>query len=682
MSQTSSFSQMEPPSGGAKLPTPPPSLPPETTATPTSDLPSIPFQPATPEKPSGNPIIADAVCQRWLKEIHRFLPVKSHFMLHGNIRDRFAIPLGEGNYDMKPITEFLTDFLVYEGYKNFLLIDPVHGISVIFPDSATLLDKENTINWLNRLGNECDITFDRNGLKKGLRVSANASFARALEFSELLVHQKERRVALFFDYLMGQCEGGQTKEIIPFIRALIMSYEARAHVIDSQNPTFNTLFWCCDRENDLPAWFSLNNPRIRSIMIPKPDREVRRLVCQALLACMGDFETLSVEEHANCLDEYTRQTEGMLMNDVDLIALFSRSQGLGAREIGTAARGYKLGITEDPWKKISNESIEKIEGTLARRVKGQQPAITKTMDILRRAVVGLASAQASKSSGKPKGVLFFAGPTGTGKTEMAKSLTEGLFGDERAYIRFDMSEYNHEQSDQRLVGAPPGYVGYDSGGQLTDAIKEKPFSVVLFDEIEKAHPKILDKFLQILDDGQLTSGKGERVYFSETIIIFTSNLGMDRATQNDDYPTLEDKLRTGIDVYFKEKLNRPELLNRIGDNIVVFDFVRPQVAVEILDKMVINIMDRIADSLKIHLNLSPEGRQYLIRQCTSDLSNGGRGIGNKLESFLINPLARELYRLQGWLQSYQVQSMKPPVLEIIEVGVEGSVPYVKLAAVK
>jgi hypothetical protein len=633
----------------------------------------LPFVATPAEK--FNPIIQDTICQRWLREIHRFLPVKSHFLLHGNIRDRFAIPLGEGNYDMKPLTEFLIDFLAYEGYQHFILVDPVHGITVLFPWTASFEDKDNAVEWLNKLGSECDVSFPKKGLKKGSRVAAKASFARALEFSELLVHQRERRVALFFDYLMGQCEGGQTREMIPFIRALIMSYEAQAHVVEGgTHPSFNTLFWCCDRENDLPAWFSLNNPRIRSVMIPKPDRETRRLVCHALLAGMDDFAQMAPEEQESALDEYTRQTEGMLMNDVDLIALFSRSQGLGAHEIGSAARGYKLGITEDPWKKISADAIDKIEGTLARRVKGQQPATTKTMDIIRRAVVGLASAQASKSSGKPKGVLFFAGPTGTGKTEMAKSLTEGLFGDERAYIRFDMSEYNHEHSDQRLVGAPPGYVGYDAGGQLTDAIKEKPFSVVLFDEIEKAHPKILDKFLQILDDGQLTSGKGERVYFSETIIIFTSNLGMDRASSMDDYITLEEKLRNGIDDYFKSKLNRPELLNRIGDNIVVFDYVRPKVAVEILDKMVSNIVDRIADGQKIRLRLSSASRDYLIRQCATDLSNGGRGIGNKLESFLINPLARELYRLQSYLMPSGVIAE----LDIVEIGIEGSVPYVKL----
>ncbi|AFX74678.1 ATPases with chaperone activity, ATP-binding subunit [Mesomycoplasma hyorhinis SK76] len=122
--------------------------------------------------------------------------------------------------------------------------------------------------------------------------------------------------------------------------------------------------------------------------------------------------------------------------------------------------------------------------------------------------------------------MFFTGPTGTGKTEISKALAEFIFGSENHLIRFDMSEYNLEHSDQKLIGAPPGYEGHEAGGQLTNAIKEKPFSIVLFDEIEKAHGRILDKFLQILEDGRLTSSKGELVDFSETFIIFTSNLGV------------------------------------------------------------------------------------------------------------------------------------------------------------
>ncbi|MDE6472938.1 MAG: AAA family ATPase, partial [Ureaplasma sp.] len=170
--------------------------------------------------------------------------------------------------------------------------------------------------------------------------------------------------------------------------------------------------------------------------------------------------------------------------------------------------------------------------------------------------------------------MFFAGPTGTGKTELSKSIAEFIFGDEKRIIRFDMSEFNHEHSDQRLIGAPPGYVGYDSGGELTNKVKENPFSVLLFDEIEKAHNKILDKFLQILEDGRLTSSQGEIIDFSQTFIIFTSNIGANNANINSSFDDLEKYFINEVKKYFYEELQRPEILNRISEkNIVAFNFI-------------------------------------------------------------------------------------------------------------
>src|SRR5690606_35743133 len=148
------------------------------------------------------------------------------------------------------------------------------------------------------------------------------------------------------------------------------------------------------------------------------------------------------------------------------------------------------------------------------------------LDILKRAVLGLSGARATRSASRPRGALFCAGPAGTGKTGPAKAVTRLIIGDESAYVRVDMSEVPGQGSGDRLIGAPPGYVGHEAGGELTNAVREDPFRVILFDEIEKAHPRILDKFLQILEDGRLTDGRGNTVHFSESILIFTSNLGM------------------------------------------------------------------------------------------------------------------------------------------------------------
>ena len=216
-----------------------------------------------------------------------------------------------------------------------------------------------------------------------------------------------------------------------------------------------------------------------------------------------------------------------------------------------------------------------------------------------------------------------------------------------------MSEYGQSHSDQKLLGAPPGYVGYEAGGQLTNAVRNNPFSILLFDEIEKAHPSIFDKFLQILEDGRMTDGQGNTVYFSETIIIFTSNLGIYKVNERGEryqsvtsdmtYAQVQEKVRKGIEDYFKLQLGRPEILNRIGENIVVFDFIRESAAEEILQSQIKKIIRTLKMDKNIDLKISETAVNTLRQKAIDNLDNGGRGIGNIVESLLINPLSRYMF---------------------------------------
>lgn len=240
--------------------------------------------------------------------------------------------------------------------------------------------------------------------------------------------------------------------------------------------------------------------------------------------------------------------------------------------------------------------------------------------------------------------MFFVGPTGVGKTELAKSLASFVFGDENACIRFDMSEYNHEHSDQRLVGAPPGYVGYEAGGQLTNAVKEKPFCVLLFDEIEKAHGRILDKFLQVLEDGRLTDGKGETVYFSETIIIFTSNIGAAEVSSEMDSREVRKQFVEKVQKHFIEKLGRPELLNRIGDNIVAFNFIEDQAVFTDIAKLKFKtIEDFVEERYGAKIVFENEDDIFKSIGKKAGKQNGGRGLLNVMEEVIINPLSEFIF---------------------------------------
>ena len=569
---------------------------------------------------------------RWQRDLWRFLPLKSQFVLSGNTRDLQIHEPAPGQITSVPFSRALPDALKVAGYERIASFDLLNGFREI--ESADG-------NFLAQLG----------------LTATNGSAAGGID---LLATILERHVAadgapsaLIIDFasrLITRNEALSPAEHQLFSRALILSHSARARPAgDRRLPFFNTVIWIADKEGDLPDWFVIGNPRIRHIPVGRPDHHARRNMIRSLMRGLPGAQEAAQSNLETSIEGFVDETEGLLLLDLSAIAQLARSETVPFNQISDAVRRFKVGVTEDPWRKISHDKISSATEFVRRRVKGQAHAVTHMLDIVKRAVTGIGQ---SPRGGRPRGVAFLAGPTGVGKTELAKTVTSLLFGDDSAYIRFDMSEFSAEHSDQRLIGAPPGYVGYDVGGELTNAIREKPFSVVLFDEIEKAHPRILDKFLQILDDGVLTSGRGDRVYFSEAFIVFTSNLGIytpgptgeriANVTPEETFDAVKHKVRTEIEKHFKQVLNRPEILNRIGENVIVFDFIRGEVATEIFDQMVENLLNDVK-SLGYDVTLSEQARATLRSLCLADLSNGGRGIRNQVEAHLINPLSRGLF---------------------------------------
>lgn len=396
-----------------------------------------------------------------------------------------------------------------------------------------------------------------------------------------------------------------------------------------------------------PLSFYQGNPEVACLTLPRPDREERERMLEKVESGfdvkMKPGETLMTSDKKN---EFVDMLDDFTNREIIQMARLSRKEPRMPFE--QLYLLFKYGEKDNPWEKLDYKAVKNIKRILGERVVGQEEAIEKIEKVVVKAYMGLSGIHKSSSRSAPKGVLFFVGPTGVGKTELSKALAKFLFGDEQACIRFDMSEYAQENSDQKLIGAPPGYVGYEEGGQLTNAVKEKPFSIILFDEIEKAakpNPRILDIFLQILEDGRLTDSKGETVYFSESVIIFTSNLG---ASEVSDSGSNEDVAQEFIKIvknYFDNEIKRPEILGRIGySNIVPFNFIRDtEFAVKIAKSKLRPVQRGIAEKYRIDLEFEDELKFVNYILGGADSSKGGRDILNSINDKLLDELAMFLF---------------------------------------
>ncbi|HBC31351.1 MAG TPA: ATP-dependent Clp protease ATP-binding subunit [Clostridiales bacterium] len=599
---------------------------------------------------------------KWQKELSSFKGIKCTFIVEGNINDVYP------SFSIKDTGEYeKIDFCtlnraivnIFEssetkGYYDFLFCNPLFGFvdplnfnytpAIVSRYERIAEDNEKQVIAMN--GSE---KREAHSDTKMINISEiiRAAITQAVDNIE---EDTRRSIAVVINYashFVTSPENLSIDETTFFLNLLHASNNAIRG-----NKFTNTIILIVDKFNDIPPWFYLNNPNIRTISIPNPDRSIRNIYVDKYFTAFNEDLT---PETQKIKKKFVDLTDGMKTCQLSELRRLYNKREMHISEILDIVSIYKYGFKDNQWERIIDK-ISDIKERIEERVMGQEQAVEKIVRVIKRAVSGLSGMQHSSESSKPRGILFLAGPTGTGKTEIVKAIAEALFEDEKTLIRFDMSEYTAEHSDQKLFGAPPGYVGYDNGGQLTNAVKNNPFSILLFDEIEKAHPNIMDKFLQILEDGRMTDGQGNTVYFSETLIFFTSNVGISRETidpitsrvvgrtnivkPGEPYDVIQSKVEEAVKTYFK-----PEVINRIGENIVVFNYIEESASKAIAKSKIDKINININKQKKICITLTDNALEKFYSLCREDKprANGGRGIGNVIEERYLNPLAEFLF---------------------------------------
>ncbi|BAM69501.1 ATP-dependent Clp protease ATP-binding subunit [Methanothermobacter sp. KEPCO-1] len=586
----------------------------------------------------------------WQENLKRLLNQKEVLILHGNIRDTAYIK-DDGSL-IRGLTDLINSIGAELGYDRTV-------------SWGTFFDHEerghSPIWSLERItplkGGQPDIreTESQDRVSDVLH--------RWLEDEVKSIDERTIFVINYIDKITGYCPDGMysqdTAELVTIIQKIIENI--------SEN---NRLIMVSLRDTMVPVEYYTNSPRVAVMEIPLPDKTERHLYYSTSLS-LNNVQSDQIDLLSNI-------TEGLYMKDLenilsDVLAEIDENGELSSSTLKKIVNRYRIGTEEDPWSRIPligppKGLIDSAENWFLERVIGQDHAVREIVNAIKKAragVVGLASGGQSK----PKAAFFFAGPTGVGKTFLAKKLAEYLFDTEEAFLRFDMSEFKEEHTVSKLIGSPPGYIGYDEGGQLTKAIKNRPFSVILFDEIEKAHPKILDIFLQILDDGRLTDSRGQTVFFTESVIIFTSNIGTrtvdsrgnpvseqnelddiinDRSlSESERDRRVREHFTRAVREFFTHEISRRELLNRIGSHIIAFNYLdKANFQRGIIQSKLEDLSDNFRDKFSnkgYRLNFQEEVVDYFLKKHADSISEfGGRGLVNALEDEVGHILADQL----------------------------------------
>lgn len=580
----------------------------------------------------------------WIRNLRASLENHPVLILHGNVRDRYIDEQGRVYTNLTVLLHELSRSLPID-FPDVRAYDPVGGERslVLAPPSSP-----------NLIPNADGVVAYPDEKKLSQRVPPSRVLAKWQDDVQA-VDQNRFLILFYLDKLVSFKPTYHEPEV-----ELLLRLEKLIENIG----TNHRLILVALQDTLIPVELYMNSPKTRVLAVPTPGkRERQEYLAYRLGVCYPH------------LDLAADLTDGLYLRDLDNIASdLSSAPDADEREVRRLVNKYRIGEQEDHFAALSIERLNSAPKWFTENggVKGQTEPVRQVVDTLCLARAGL-TGLASGTSTKPRGVLFFAGPSGVGKTLLAKKLAVFLFNTEEAFIRLDMSEYKEEHAASKLIGSPPGYVGYEQGGMLTNAVRERPFCVVLFDEIEKAHPRVMDMFLQILDEGRLTDSHGQTVFFTESIIIFTSNLGtrtsdsvgspthergeLDRIIGDETLSAEQSKSRVrehfvrSVERFFTLEISRPELLNRIGNNIVPFNYIHtPDAQREIIGSHLRRIGEEIEDRCRSlgHKIIFDDGVSAWIsgKHGRHISAFGGRAIVNALEDEVLKPLSRALLRTE------------------------------------
>ena len=583
--------------------------------------------------------------------LKREIGIKKCVIVEGNVGDVYL----NAKKQIVDLKQYLMDMLKSMDYDDVLYWDRVDGVD----GDVSRLD---VVDRVEVEGDAYSFDDEEEDAPKEEQKTGSGLFKEPAEIFNIIfknLKKPNRKIAFVMnwaDYLFSA--GGQLppdeRELLTLLGKAIKDKK-----IDYLSSEVNesTVVLITSKLSMFPISFYQGNPEVACLTLSRPDREEREKMLEKIESGF-EVKLKPGESLLTCdkKNEYIDMLDDFTNREIIQMARLSRKEGKMPFE--QLYLLFKYGEKDNPWEKLDYKAVKNIKKILAERVVGQDEAIAKIEKVVVKAYMGLTGIHKSSSRSAPKGVLFFVGPTGVGKTELSKALAKFLFGDEQACIRFDMSEYAQENSDQKLIGAPPGYVGYEEGGQLTNAVREKPFSIILFDEIEKAakpNPRILDIFLQILEDGRLTDSKGETVYFSESVIIFTSNLGASEVSSSGSNEEVADEFIKIVKNYFDNEIKRPEILGRIGySNIVPFNFIKDkEFSVKIARSKLRPVQKAILEKYRIDLEFEDELKFINYILGGADSSKGGRDILNAINDKLLDELAMFMFENKQDLSSFK-----------------------------